>query len=145
MKALSKGYILWLLWGGRQMMSTRFSQAKVMTSKFLVCEQCPSGTKITGSYFVGLVCLMKWRNHWVKVSLYIHPEGWHAWIHPGGVPCINSGFIYFLGNTSNGGMKCPMGIIELTTVTRDPRSADWTEDIWRLLSILLFSCVCALQ
>jgi hypothetical protein len=37
-KALSSGWISWLLWGGRQMMSTWFSLAKVMTSRFLVCK-----------------------------------------------------------------------------------------------------------
>ena len=37
MKALSKGWILWLLWGGRQIMSTWFSGCKVMTSMLLVC------------------------------------------------------------------------------------------------------------
>jgi len=31
---------------------------------------------------------------------------------------------FFLGNTSNGGMKGPIGLIQVTTVTRDPRSAD---------------------
>jgi hypothetical protein len=38
MKALSKVCILWLLWCGRQMMSTWSSRAKVMTFRFLVCE-----------------------------------------------------------------------------------------------------------
>ena len=120
MKAVSKGWILWLLWGRRQMMSTWNSRTKVMTSRFLVCEKCQSDTKTKGSYFGGLVCLMKWRNHWEKISLCIHHEGWHAWIDPGGVPFIISCFIFFLGNTRNGGMKCPSGLIELKTVTRDP-------------------------
>jgi hypothetical protein len=60
----------------------------------------------------------------VKIWLFIHPEGWHAWIDPGGVPGISSGFIYFLGNTSNGGKKHPVRLIEVMTVTRDPHSAD---------------------
>jgi len=86
-------------------------------------------------FFVGFVC--------VKISLCIHPERWYAWIDPGGVPFINSGFTYFLGNTSNGGMKCPVGLIQLTTVTRDPWSADWTEDIWRLpFNPKIFVCLC---
>jgi len=59
----------------------------------------------------------------VKISLCIHPEGWHAWIDPGSVPFISCGYIYFLGNTSNGGLKCPVELIQLTTVTRDHRSA----------------------
>ena len=88
---------------------------------------------------------MKWRNHWVKISLCIHTEKWQAWISPGGVPFISSCFIYFLGNTSNGRIKCPVGVKQVTTVTRNPRSAYWTEDIWRLLSILIFSFVCAEQ
>jgi len=65
-------------------------------------------------------------------------------LDPGGVRFINSCLTHFLGNTSNGGMKCPVGLIQLTTVTRDPRSADWTEDIWRLLSVI-YSCGCAVQ
>jgi len=65
----------------------------------------------------------------VKISLCVHSEGWHVSIDPVGVPFISSGFIYFLGNTSNGGMKCPVGPKQVTTVTRDPRSADWTDDI----------------
>ena len=109
----------------------------------LCVNSCPSGTKIRGSYFVGFVCLMKWRNHWVKISLSIQPEGWHAWIDQGGVPLISSGFIYFLGNTSNGGMKRPAGLRQVTTVTRDPWSGDWTEDIWRLpFSSNIFMCLC---
>jgi len=61
-----------------------------------------------------------------KILLCIHPEGWHAWIEPGGEPLIRSSFIrvFFLGNASNGGMKGPVGLIQVTTVTRDPRSAD---------------------
>jgi len=59
-----------------------------------------------------------------KIALFIHPEGWHVWIDPGGVPFITSFSIFFLGNASNGGMKCPIGLIQLTTVTRDPQSAD---------------------
>ena len=58
-----------------------------------------------------------------NLALY-HPEKWHAWIGPGGVSFISSGFIYFLGNTNNGGMNYPGGLIQLTTVTRDPRSAE---------------------
>jgi len=58
-----------------------------------------------------------------EISLCIHPERWHAWIEPGGVPFISSGFMHFLGNTGNGGIKCPVGLIQLI-VTRDPRSAD---------------------
>ena len=143
MKALSTGCLLWLLWGGRQMMSTCFSRAKVMTSRFLVCEQFLSGTKLTGSYFVSFLCFMKWRNQWEKISLHINPDGRHGWIDPGGLPFISSCFIYFLGNTSNRGMKCPVGLIELTTVTRNPRSADWTEDIWRLpFNPNIFVCLC---
>jgi hypothetical protein len=61
----------------------------------------------------------------VKISRFIHPEVWHAWINPGGVPFINSGFIYFLGNTGNGRMaKCPVELIQLSTVTRDIRPTD---------------------
>jgi len=59
-----------------------------------------------------------------KTSLCIHPEGWYAWVDPGGVPFISSCFIYFLGNTSNGGMNCPVGLMRLMTVTIDHRSAD---------------------
>jgi len=58
-------------------------------------------------------------------NLALYPlRGMAHVVDPGGVPFITSGFIHFLGNTSNGGMKCPCGIIQLTTVTRDPRSAD---------------------
>ena len=143
MKALSKRSILCLLWGERHMMSTWFSRANVMTSRFLVCEECLSGTKVKGSSNVGFVCLMKWRNHWDKISLCIHSEGWKTWIDPGGVPFVSSGFIYFLGNTSNEGMKFPFGIIQVTTVTRDPRSANWTEDIWSLpFNPNIFVCLC---
>jgi len=59
-----------------------------------------------------------------KISLCIHPEEWHAWIDRGGVPFVSSCFIFFLGNTSNGGMKCLVGLIQVTTVKNDPRSAD---------------------
>jgi hypothetical protein len=60
-----------------------------------------------------------------------------------GVPFISSGFIYFIVNTSNRRMKHPFGIIELTTVTRDPHSVDWTEDIWHLpFNPKIFVCLC---
>jgi len=48
-------------------------------------------------------------------NLALYPD----WIDPGG-----SCFLYFLGNTSNEGMKCAFGLKQLKTVTRDPRSAD---------------------
>jgi hypothetical protein len=54
---------------------------------------------------------MKRINHWEKISVWIHPKGWHSWIDPGGVPFISFGFMYFLGNTSNRGMKCPVSLI----------------------------------
>jgi hypothetical protein len=143
MNTLYKRCLLYLLWGGRQIMSTWFSRAKLMTSKFVVCEHCLSGTWIRVSYLVDLVCEMKWRNHWVKISLCIRPERWHAWIDPGGVPFIGSGFIYFLGNSSNGEMKSPFGLIQLTTVTRDLRSAVWKIYIWRVPSNPnIFVCLC---
>jgi hypothetical protein len=115
-----------------------------MTYSFLVCEQCPSSTKIKGSSFVSFVCLMKWRNHWKKSrSVSTHPEGWQAWIDPGGLPFISSCFIFFLGNISNGGMKCPFGLIQVTTDTRDLRSVDWREDIWSLpFNPIIFVCLC---
>ena len=55
-----------------------------------------------------------------------------------------SPLVYCLGNTSNGGMKCPVGLIQLTNVTRDPRSADWTEGTWRLPFNFnrIFVCLC---
>jgi len=63
---------------------------------------------------------------------FIHPGKWHAWFDSGGVPFISSCFVYFVGNTSNGGIKCPAGLKQVAAVTRDPWYADWTEDIWRL-------------
>jgi hypothetical protein len=59
-----------------------------------------------------------------KISLCICPEGWQAWIDPGGVPFISCCSIFFLGNTSNRGMKCPFGLIQVTNVTSDPCSVD---------------------
>jgi len=153
MKAYPRVYFGSVVGGrGRQMMSTWFSQAKVMTSSFLVCELCRCGTYITGSLFVDFMYLMKWRNHWVKFSLCFHPDGRRAWADPVGVSFISSGFSYSLGNKSNGGMKYPDGLIQVTTVTRDTRSADWTKDIWRLpsnqffrVSVLYNSDVCAVH
>ena len=58
-----------------------------------------------------------------KMSLCIHPEGWHAWLDSGGESLISS-LTFLHGNTSNGGMKRPIGLIQVTTVTRDPHSAD---------------------
>jgi hypothetical protein len=31
-----------------------------------------------------------------KISVCMHPEGWQAWIDPGGVPFIRSCFIFCL-------------------------------------------------
>jgi len=80
-----------------------------------------------------------------KISLSIHPEGWHAWIDPGGAPFISSCFIFFLGNKSDRGMKYPVGLTQLTTVTRDPvlRIEHKISDACQ--SVLTFSCVCAVQ
>ena len=81
----------------------------------------------------------------MRISLCIHPEGWHAWIDPGGVSFISSGFIFFLGNTSNGGMKCAVGLIQLTLSQDIPvlRIEEKISDA--CLSILIFSCVSAVQ
>jgi len=79
------------------------------------------------------------------MSLYIHTEGWHAWIDPGGVQFISSGFIYFLGNTSNGEMNCPFWLTLLTIVTRE-RLLWFGQKISDVcISIEIFSCVCAVQ
>ena len=51
------------------------------------------------------------------------------WIDPCDMPFISSCFIFFLRNTSNGGMKCPVGLVQLMTVTRDPHSVGLREDI----------------
>jgi len=60
-----------------------------------------------------------------------------------GFNSVFKGLIYFLGNTSNGGMECPVGLVQLTTVTRDPRSADWTQDIWCIpFNPNIFMCLC---
>ena len=64
------------------------------------------------------------KNHWVKISIFIHSERRHARGEPGGESFISSTFIYFLGNTSNGGMKCPDGQINFKIVTGNPRSED---------------------
>jgi len=79
------------------------------------------------------------------MSLYIHTEGWHAWIDPDGVQFISSGFIYFLGNTSNGEMNCPFWLTLLTIVTRERllRFEQKISDV--CISIQIFSCVCAVQ
>ena len=77
---------------------------------------------------------MEWRNQWAKISLCIQPEKWRAWIEPCGVPFISLCCTHFLGNTSNGGMVYPVGLKQAATVTKVPRSADITEDIWRLPS-----------
>jgi len=96
-------------------------------------------------FFVDFMYLMKWRNHWLKFSLSIHSEEWYAWIDPGGVPFISFGLIYFLGNTRNGGMTCPVGLIELTNVTRIPDLRIEQKISDACFSILIFSCVCAVQ
>ena len=79
----------------------------------------------------------------MKISLCIHPEGCQAWIDPVGVPFVSSRFIFFLGNTNNGGKKCPVGLKQLTIVTRDPvlRIEEKISD--PCLSMLIFSYVCA--
>jgi len=58
------------------------------------------------------------------MSIFIQTKRRHARGDPGGESFISSTFIYFLGNTSNGGMKCPDGLINLKNVTGDPRSED---------------------
>jgi len=64
------------------------------------------------------------KKHLGENLVFIHPEERHKWIDPAGVPFISSCFIYVLGNRSNGGMNCPFGLKHVTTVTRDPRSAN---------------------
>jgi hypothetical protein len=78
-----------------------------------------------------------------EILVSIHFDGWHTCIYTGGELFISCDFIYFLGNTINGGMKCPLGLIQLTTVTRDPRSADSTEENGRLpFNPKIFVCLC---
>jgi hypothetical protein len=58
MTALSKRSILTVVrWDANDV--NMFSRAKEMTSRFFVCEKCPSGNKVQGSYFVGFVCPTK--------------------------------------------------------------------------------------
>jgi len=59
--------------------------------------------------------------------------------------CVIHQFLFdiFSWKYNNGGMKCPVGLKQVTIVTRDPWSADWTEDIWRLpFSPSILGCLC---
>lgn len=41
-----------------------------------------------------------------------------------GVPSKSSSFLFFIGNTINGGTNCPTTDMHVTTVSKDPRSAE---------------------
>jgi hypothetical protein len=57
------------------MMSTWFSRAKVMTSRFPVCEQYPSGTKIKGNFFCRL-CMFDEMKKPLGENLVLYPLRW---------------------------------------------------------------------
>jgi len=56
---------------------------------------------------------------WVKISLCTQPEGWQAWIDPGGVSSVFVSYFFF-------GMQVTeeVGLMQVTTVTRDPHLVD---------------------
>jgi len=97
-----------------------------MTAKFDVCVLWPSNSKIsnTGASAVGCVCCGKWSNHCSKISLCIHPLGWAAAWQSGGALSSRSAFILQRGKTRNGGIKFPDALMQTSTVTRVPRSAE---------------------
>jgi hypothetical protein len=53
-------------------MFTPTSRLRVMTSRFLVCEKSPPGSRTTGSSGSDLTIAIKCSNHSVKMC------GWHA-------------------------------------------------------------------
>jgi len=126
-----QSWILCLLWCWRQMTSAWFSWAKLMTSRFLVCEYCPSSTKTRESSFVVFVYLINEENIGKKSRSASTPrDGTRGLIQTMAIHQFL--FHIFSWKYNNGGMKCPVGPIKLTTVTRDPSSADWRVEIWRL-------------
>ena len=52
---------------------------------------------------------------------------------------------FFLGCASNGRMKCPFGFIKVTTVTIDPLLPTEERISEAYFSVLIFSCVRAVQ
>jgi hypothetical protein len=105
-------------------MCTPTSHPRAVTSRFLVCEKWPSRFRTTGSSAFGLTILIKFSNHWVKMCVCIHPDGWHAATVPGGVPLSSSGYSLVLGNTINCGIKIPPEVMHATTVIEEPLSAE---------------------
>jgi len=129
--------------GGGAVMSTWFSRCKVMTFRFLVCVG--AGPVLRYKDLILSASYVWWNEEttgWKSRSVSTPRDGTRGLIQ---AVCHSSVLVsyFFLGNASNGGMKCPVGLIQVTTVARDPRSADWTEDISRLhFNPNIFVCLC---
>ena len=69
----------------------------------------------------------KCSNHITKMWYCIHPVSCAIAINAGGARSINSSFLLFLGKMNNGGINDLEALIQISTVTSCPLSADDSE------------------
>ena len=106
---------------------TKLARAISMKGRLLVCVLWPSRVRRTGLASDGLVCFRKCSNHIKKMWDCIHPVSCAIAIDAGGVRSISSSFILFLGKMNNGGINDPAALMQISTVTSCPLSADDSE------------------
>ena len=129
MQETSKGCILWVQCGGRQMMCTPFARARFMASIDLMCVACPSRIKRDMlDVFEDALNLIKCCSHQIKDFVTIQPLLLLTWIAPTGAPRSRSGLSCTLGKRSIGGIMLPSALTQSMTVVFVPFS---------LLSMLL--------
>ena len=108
---------------GNESITTLFSLASLISSRFLLWYICPS--KRSKCLFSGLdfIQLMKWCNHCKNTSVSIHPDSVHENTVPFGASIFKLSARRFRLKISIGGMKCPVGEWQYTPVVLVPRSA----------------------
>jgi len=145
MKALSKHCIMWLLWGGRQMMLAWFSRAEVVTSGSLCVN---SAHPVLRKQDLILLALYVWWNEettgWKSCCVSTPRNGTCGLIQ---AVCHSSVFVSYsfleIQVTEEWSVQLDSNRWWLSQEIPDLRFEQKIPDA--CLSILIFSCVCAVQ
>ena len=101
----------------------KLARAISMKGRLLVCVLWLA-FKRTDLASDGFACFRKCSNHTTKMWDCIHPVSCAIAIDAGGARSINSSFILFLGKMNNDSINDPAALMQISTVTSCPFSAD---------------------
>ena len=135
----SRGCIWWLQCGNKHKIWTPFFLVLSITVIFWLCVLWPSSIRSARFCFETWEWRRKKSNHSANKCSCIHSDGWQANLVSGGAPSKNASFTRTSGKINIGGINVPAALLQITAVTRLPRSADvWVPTCFQPLSATIF-------